>query len=95
MSEELEQWFTFCDKLDNYINELNSEKTSYNYKHILPNKIYWPILEYTLICDYLDYHYRYMFNIDDYEYVRQFTDDDGCMKEMITRVNNRGEGEII
>ena len=89
--EELEQWYLFCEKCDKYIDE---QKLGY-YRHIYKNDIYWPILEYLLICDMKDYHYRYKFNIDDYEYVKQFIDDDNCVKEMFLRAKNNGKGKYI
>ena len=88
---EFEQWYSFCEKCDKHIEE---QKPGY-YRHIFENDIYWPVLEYCLICDDADYHYNYLFNIDDYEYVKQFTDDDGCVKEMFLRARNKGEGEFV
>jgi len=88
---EFEQWYTFCEKCDEYIEEQKSDC----YRHIYENHIHWLILDYHLICDDADYHYHYLFNMDDYEYVKQFTDDDGCVKEMFLRARNKGEGEYM
>ena len=88
---ELEQWYSFCEKCDKYIEEQESNI----YRHFYKKDIYWPILEYSLVCYDADYHYLYVFNMDDYEYVRQFIDDDGCVKEMFLRARNKGEGEFM
>ncbi len=89
--EELKQWYSFCEKCDKYIEEQESNI----YRHFYKKDIYWPILEYTLICYDADYHYIYVFNMDDYEYVKQFVDDDSCVKEMFLRARNKGEGEFM
>lgn len=90
-NKEFEQWYSFCGKCDKYIKEQKSSC----YRHICKNDVYWPILEYRLICDDVNYHYNYVFNIDDYEYVKQFVDDDECIKEMFLRARNNGEGEYM
>lgn len=92
-NKELEQWYLFCEKCDKYI----EEQKPGCYRHFYKKDIYWPILEYYLICYDVDsdYHYLYVFNMDDYEYVKQFVDDDGCVKEMFLRARNNGEGEYM
>ena len=89
--QQEEQWYQFCEKCDKLIEELNSMKMGYAFRNIFPNRRYWPVWEYYIICNGRDYHYRYMFNKDDYERLGQFHDDEGCLVKFFVASMNKGE----